>query len=109
MATDKRAAKARRDPEGALIFCLRHPLRKELLRLYIKETDKLSPKELSDFTKQPLSCVGWHIRVLAENKAVELVTTKPRRGAVEHFYRATALVDEVPWARAALGLGGGAA
>lgn len=106
MATDKRAAKAERDPERALIFCLRHPLRKELLRLYINEADKLSPKELADFTKQPLSCVGWHVRVLAENKAVELVTTRPRRGAVEHFYRATPLVDEVPWARAALGLKG---
>jgi len=109
MATDKRAAKAGSDPERALIFCLRHPLRKELLRLYIKEADKLSPKELADFTKQPLSCVGWHIRVLAANKAVELVTTKPRRGAVEHFYRATSLVDAVPWGRAALGLGGDAA
>jgi hypothetical protein len=106
MAADKRAAKAGRDPERALIFCLRHPLRRELLRLYVAESERLSPKELADFTKQPLSCVGWHVRVLAENKAVELVATKPRRGAVEHFYEATSLVDAVPWARAALGLGG---
>jgi len=45
----------------------------------------------------------YHVRVLAENKAVKLVGTKPRRGSVEHFYRATRLVDDVPWGREALG------
>ena len=110
MATDKRVANAggEGDPERALIFCLRHPLRRELLRLYVKEADRLSPKQLSDFTKKHLSLVGYHVRELAKYGAVELVGTKPRRGSVEHFYRATPLVDEVPWARAALGLGDGA-
>ena len=105
MATDKRAAKASGDPERALIFCLRHPLRRELLRLYVKEAERLSPKQLSDFTKKHLSLVGYHVRELAKHGAVELVATEPRRGSIEHFYRATPLVDEVPWARAALGLG----
>jgi DNA-binding transcriptional ArsR family regulator len=91
--------------EQTLLFLLRHPLRRELLRLYATEEGKLSPKELADYTKKPLSRVGWHVRVLADKGAVKLVATEPRRGAVEHFYRATSLVDAVPWGRAALGLG----
>jgi DNA-binding transcriptional ArsR family regulator len=111
MAADKRVANVggERDPERALIFCLRHPLRRELLKLYVKEAERLSPKQLSDFTKKHLSLVGYHVRELAKHGAVELVGTEPRRGSVEHFYRATSLVDGVPWGRAALGLGGEAA
>ncbi len=107
MATDKRVANVggEGDPERALIFCLRHPLRRELLKLYVKEADRLSPKQLSDFTKKHLYLVGYHVRELAKHGAVELVDTKQRRGATEHFYRATSLVDGVPWGRAALGLG----
>jgi len=94
-----------RDPEQALLACLRHPLRKQLLRLYVEEDGMLSPKELSVFTKRHVSNVGYHVRVLAEYGAVELVETRPRRGSVEHFYRTASLVDDVPWGRAALGLG----
>jgi DNA-binding transcriptional ArsR family regulator len=92
------------DPEQALLFLLRHPLRRELLRLYVKEDTSLSPKQLSDFTKKHLSVVGYHVRELAKQGAVELVETRPRRGSLEHFYEATALIEEVPWARLALGL-----
>jgi DNA-binding transcriptional ArsR family regulator len=92
------------DPEQAVLFLLRHPLRRELLRLYVKEGGSLSPKQLSDFTKKHLSLVGYHVRELAQHGAVQLVGTQPRRGSVEHFYEATALIEEVPWARSALGL-----
>lgn len=92
------------DPDQALLFLLRHPLRRELLRLYVKEGGTLSPKQLSDFTKAHLSLVGFHVRELAKHGAVELIETQPRRGSVEHFYRATDLIEAVPWARAALGL-----
>lgn len=105
MAVAKAAKEAKAmEAERALIFCLRHPLRRELLRLYVKEANRLSPKQLSDFTEKHLSLVAYHVRELAKHGAVELVGTEPRRGSVEHFYRATPLVDEVPWGRAALGL-----
>jgi predicted transcriptional regulator len=100
---------ARRDPERALLACLRHPLRKQLPRLYVEEGGMLSPKELSTVTKRHLSNVGYHVRVLVDYGAVEIVAEEKRRGSVEHFYEATPLVDEVPWGRAALGLGGDAA
>lgn len=92
------------DPDQALLFLLRHPLRRRLLRLFIEEGEELSPKELADYTKQPLVDVALHVRVLRDQGAVELVRERPARGAVEHFYKATALVDEVPWARPALRL-----
>lgn len=92
--------------ERALLVCIRHPFRKRLLRIYVEKGETLSPKELTALTKQPyLSNVSYHVRVLAEHGALELVETRPARGSVEHFYRAGSLVDDVPWGRAALGLG----
>jgi predicted transcriptional regulator len=93
-------------PEDRLLQILRHPLRKQLLRLYVEEDGMLSPKELSVFTKRHVSNVGYHVRVLVDYGAVEIVAEKKRRGSVEHFYEATSLVDEVTWGRDALGLGG---
>ncbi|HKO37694.1 MAG TPA: hypothetical protein VJU14_04940 [Solirubrobacterales bacterium] len=88
-----------------LLSILQHPLRKRLLRFYIETEATLSPKELTLLANDPkISNVGYHVRVLAEKGAVELAETQPRRGSVEHFYKATNLVDEVPWGRAALGI-----
>ena len=92
-------------PEDVLLSILQHPLRKRLLRLYVEAEGTLSPKELTVLANNPkISNVGYHVRVLAEKGAIELIETQPRRGSVEHFYEATDLVDEVPWGRAALGL-----
>ncbi len=92
--------------EEVLHLVLRHPLRKLLLKLYVEAEGTLSPKELTLLANDPnIANVGYHVRFLSEHGAVELVETKPRRGSVEHFYEATSLVDEVPWGRAALGLG----
>jgi len=96
------------DAEQALIFLLRHPLRKRLLRLYAEAREMRSPKELTVLVNKSVTLVGYHVRVLAEHGAVEIVAEQPRRGAVEHFDEAASLVDEVPWGRAALGLWGGA-
>jgi DNA-binding transcriptional ArsR family regulator len=90
--------------DEALMFLLGHPLRKRLLRLFVEAKVARSPKQMTVPVNKDVSIVGYHVRVLAEYGAVELVDTQPRRGAVEHFYKATSLVDEVPWARAVLGL-----
>ena len=90
--------------EEVLMFLLGNPLRKRLLRLYVEAKEMRSPKQLTVPVNKDVSIVSYHVRVLAEHGAVELVDTQPRRGAVEHFYKATSLVDEVPWARAVLGL-----
>ncbi|HET9395078.1 MAG TPA: hypothetical protein VFO36_03400 [Nitrospiraceae bacterium] len=38
---------------------------------------------------QSLNLVAYHVRVLEKYDCIELVDTKQRRGATEHFYRAT--------------------
>lgn len=102
------AAEKVRDREDLLLSILQHPLRKRLLRFYVEAEGTLSPKELTLLANDPkIANVGYHVRVLVEKGAVELVETRPRRGSVEHFYEATNLVDEVPWGRAALGAGEG--
>ena len=47
----------------------------------------------------PLGRVSYHIRLLADLGAIELVRTEPRRGALEHFYRAVTTVwfSEADW------------
>ena len=98
---------ANRKPSGTdevLIFLLGNPLRKRLFRLYVEAKESRSPKQMTVPVNRDVSIVSYHVRVLAEHGAVKLVGTRPRRGAVEHFYKATSLVDEVPWARAVLGL-----
>jgi|SRR5215203_4160606 len=67
-------------PEEVLLSILQHPLRKRLLRFYVEAEGTLSPKELTLLTNDPkISNVGYHVRVLAEKGAVELVETQPRR------------------------------
>lgn len=90
--------------EEALLFLLQHPLRRRLLKLCVEAKGTCSPKELMVAVNRDISIVGYHVRVLAEHGALTLVESKARRGAVEHFYKATSLVENVPWGRAALGL-----
>jgi DNA-binding transcriptional ArsR family regulator len=47
-----------------------------------------SPKEISEETGQELSSVAYHVKVLRKYELIELERKEPRRGAVEHFYRA---------------------
>lgn len=93
---------ARRD-EGTidhdLVKAMAHPLRYELL---MKLADRAaSPKELSQEVDATLGTVSYHVRLLEQLGVVELVDQQPRRGAVEHFYRATqrAWFSKQGWAR----------
>jgi DNA-binding transcriptional ArsR family regulator len=91
-------------PNQALLDALKHPLRRLLLKHYVEAGEMLSPKELALQTRQPLSSVSYHVRQLAEAGAVVLVTVRPARGAVQHFYRAAPAVREAAWVLATLGL-----
>jgi DNA-binding transcriptional ArsR family regulator len=86
--------------ENELLVALRHPLRRQILRAMV-ERDPISPRQISDVLKEPLSNVSYHVRVLAECGAVALVDTTPVRGSMQHFYSPT--IDE-PWALTVLGL-----
>lgn len=84
----KNADSAKVGIEPRLIKALSHPLRQQIL--YTLGEGIASPNELSKRLGEPLGNVSYHVKILAECDAIELVKTAPVRGAVEHFYRATA-------------------
>jgi DNA-binding transcriptional ArsR family regulator len=86
--------------DNDLLIALRHPLRRQILRT-MADQDPISPRQISDELREPLSNVSYHVRVLADCGAVTLVDTAPVRGSMQHFYSPT--IDE-PWALAVLGL-----
>lgn len=98
---------AKRYKDQALLDALRHPLRRSLLRRYVESRTMLSPKELATLEGESLSLVSYHVRELVRLGAVEIADTKQVRGAVQHFYLATARVKRSSLVRAALGLGKG--
>jgi DNA-binding transcriptional ArsR family regulator len=82
-----------------LLKALGHPLRQRILRVL---GDRVaSPVELSRELEEPLGNVSYHVKMLEELEAIELVRTAPVRGTLEHFYRATMRVefDDAHWAR----------
>jgi DNA-binding transcriptional ArsR family regulator len=85
--------------DEALLKAISHPLRHRLLGLLDDRT--ASPNELARELGLPLGRVSYHIRLLADLGAIELVRTEPRRGALEHFYRAVTRgwFSEEDWAR----------
>jgi DNA-binding transcriptional ArsR family regulator len=79
---------------------LSHPLRQRILQQLV-ERGPASPKQIADTLQEPLGNVSYHVKMLREFDCVELVDTRQRRGAIEHFYRATsrAWLDDEQWAR----------
>lgn len=67
-----------------------HPLRRRILRSLV-ERGVHSPAELARMLGVKLSDVSYHTRRLEQLGCIELVKTRPVRGVVEHFYRATEL------------------
>lgn len=79
------------------IKAMSHPLRAELLRILAERT--ASPAEMARELDEELSSVSYHTKQLVECECAELVSTRPVRGALEHFYRATQrhLIDTEEW------------
>src|SRR4051812_14229483 len=83
--------------EARIAKALAHPLRARILqRLGERES---SPGELATELDAPLGVISYHVRMLRDYECVELVRTEPRRGALQHFYRAIARpnLDEGQW------------
>jgi DNA-binding transcriptional ArsR family regulator len=47
-----------------------------------------SPSELAEELEVPLPNLSYHIRMLVQLDMLKLVKTRPRRGAIEHYYQA---------------------
>ena len=90
MATTKTQATRKDKATGVdqkLVKALAHPLRVEILTILNERM--ASPNELSKELDEGLSQVSYHVKVLKDFDCIEMVKTEPRRGAVEHYYRAT--------------------
>lgn len=65
------------------------------------DEEPASPVVLAKKLEQPLGTIAYHVRTLYDLGLLELVSTRQRRGATEHYYRTTAhprFSDEA-WAR----------
>jgi DNA-binding transcriptional ArsR family regulator len=86
--------------DESLSKALGHPLRWRILEA-VSEQGEASPVELARMLEQPLATISHHVRVLREAHCLELTRTEPRRGALEHYYRAVvpAFFDDEQWSR----------
>jgi DNA-binding transcriptional ArsR family regulator len=82
----KEPEKDDQSPEMGWIKAFDHPLRRKVLEKLQDEVT--SPVRMAIALGEPLVNVSYHTKVLFDHDCIELVTTVPRRGAVEHFYRA---------------------
>src|SRR6476661_3477390 len=83
--------------EARIAKALAHPLRARILQRLGERV--ASPGDLAVELDAPLGVVSYHVRMLRDYDCVELVRTEPRRGALQHFYKATARpnLDEDQW------------
>jgi DNA-binding transcriptional ArsR family regulator len=90
--------------EARIAKALAHPLRARILQRLGERV--ASPGDLATELGAPLGVVSYHVRMLRDYDCVELVRTEPRRGALQHFYRATARpsLDEDQWRTLPAGL-----
>jgi DNA-binding transcriptional ArsR family regulator len=79
------------------IKAMNHPVRAAALSILAERTS--SPAEIARELDEDLSNVSYHTKQLVELECAELVSTRPVRGALEHFYRATerSLIDRAEW------------
>src|SRR3954471_9838335 len=85
-----------------LFNALGHPMRRRILRKMLYDGGEVSPRDLSVKLSEQLSALSYHVRVLAECSAIELVGTERIRGSTQHFYRA---IVKASWALSALEAG----
>ena len=71
------------------VKALAHPLRIRILAML--QERPASPVQLAPRLGSTLGRVSHHVRVLRDMGLIELVETRPRRGATEHIYAATSI------------------
>jgi DNA-binding transcriptional ArsR family regulator len=67
-----------------------HPIRVQILeRAAAAPDERFSPVELASEFDERLPNLSYHVRMLAEEGWIVKAGTAARRGAVEHYYRAS--------------------
>lgn len=98
-ANGKRSGRPRTFIDPRLVKAMGHPVRNDALSILNERV--ASPNEISKELGESVGHVSYHIKVLKECDCIELVDTAPRRGAMEHYYRATAraFLSDEEWAQ----------
>lgn len=93
------AAGRRTIPGDPLIKAMGHPLRFRILEAL--NAEQASPSHLAETLDEPIGNVAYHVQVLVDCGAIELVATRRVRGATEHIYRAMTrpFFDDERWAQ----------
>jgi DNA-binding transcriptional ArsR family regulator len=80
-----------------VVKALAHPIRVAALALL--EEQVLSPKDVAEKLDVTIPLASYHVRQLQQFGLIELVRTTPRRGTVQHFYRAKRApkISDVAW------------
>jgi DNA-binding transcriptional ArsR family regulator len=85
--------------DSTLAAIVAHPTR---VRCFVILAERIaSPNEIALALKKDVGHVSYHVKRLEKIGAVELVRTRPVRGAVEHFYRAVErpIADDDDWGK----------
>jgi len=90
-----------------LVRALAHPTRVQILEILTERV--ASPNWLSEYLQASLTHVAYHTRTLDRCGCLELASTARRRGATEHFYKATpnSFVGDRDWRRVPRSVRGG--
>lgn len=73
-------------PSKRIAVNVAHPIRCNILS--ILSVRVASPNEIARDLRKTVGDVSYHVRVLRDNGAIELIDTRQVRGSTEHFYRA---------------------
>jgi len=93
----RKKGRSKRAAERAITHLLNHPVR---LDAYLATFEAMaSPIEVSRLLRKPISDVAFHMSELRKEGVIELVDRAQRRGAIEHYYKATEPpeFDEEEW------------
>ncbi len=69
-----------------IVKALSHPLRVQILDILSERV--ASPNQMAKMLNETVQAVSYHTNVLARAECIEEVRQEPKRGAVEHFFRA---------------------
>ena len=85
--------------ETRMMKALSHPLRWRILDALA--AGPASPSMIATELGEPLGNVSYHVKILLSYDAIELVETRPVRGALEHVYRAIErpFLSDAQWAK----------
>jgi len=79
-------AKASSPDDPKYLKALAHPTRVRIVAMLSER--RASPVEMSEKLGETLGTVAYHVRTLRNLGVIKLVSTRQRRGAIEHIYEA---------------------